>query len=95
MTLTNEVKFMVRAAGGMLQYETLHDVDMIVVHDSYSALRSTLHRPGKVRDLILHASVSIKDDESRLGIRLHPGKRLLVVYYDFDFSPLSYNGFQG
>ena len=83
VTLINEVKFMVRAAGGMMEYETVNQPDMIAVHDSYSALRSTLHRPGKVIDLILYASMPIKDEESRLGILLYPKRKLLVLYHDF------------
>jgi hypothetical protein len=95
VTFTTEVKFLARTAGGSLQYETGNMVDMTVVHDSYSALRSALVRQGKVVMRILHANTLVRDDDSRLGISLHPAKRMLVEYADSDVSPILYNGFQG
>jgi hypothetical protein len=92
--LVNEVRFLFRTAGGMLEYETWKSFDMLATHDSYSTLRLALNRPGKVISLILHDGTPIKDDESHLGIILRPHKRLLVVYHDFDVSPVSYTGFQ-
>jgi hypothetical protein len=94
VTFTNEVKFLVRMDGGALQYETIDFVDMTIVHDSYSALRSALVRHGKAIMRILHANIPIRDEDSRLGISLYPTTRMLVEYRD-SVSPILYNGFQG
>jgi hypothetical protein len=63
----SDVKFMCRLPGGMLAYETIDSVDMVVTHDSYLSLKHSLARHGMHILFIHQADAVIEDQESYYG----------------------------
>ena len=91
----SDVKFMCRLPGGMLAYETIDSVDMVVTHDSYLSLKRSLARHGMHILFIHQANAVIEDQESYSQIREFSKRRMLVLYRRADTPPFLYNGFQG
>lgn len=92
MRSTNEVKYLSRALGGMLEYETGNHVDTTVTHTSYASLTHALRRTG--RDIIfIHCGGNEIVDEGSYTRNILPTKKRLTVLYRETNATALFRGF--